>query len=223
MAIVEIEYGSIASSQVLNDNFESLESDIQELASTIETAVATMQSNISSLSTTITSVTDDVESLVADVFPIGAPRLSLDGVLDDGEIWLEGAEVSKDTYSALYEVYGDTYGTPDDDDNFLLPDFRGRVLQGYESDFGHIEAGLPELYGSAAFAGGLGTLEMIRSSSGVFSHSGDYTSSNYTFMAYTDYADSKLYFRASDYNSIYGNSSTVQPPAIIVRVKTRYI
>ena len=107
----------------MNDNFEPLESDIQELASTIETAVATMKSNISSLNTTITSVTDDVESLAADVFPIGAPRLSLDGVLDDGEIWLEGAEVSKDTYSALYEVYGDTYGTPDDSYNFLFSDY----------------------------------------------------------------------------------------------------
>ena len=170
-----------------------------------------MKSNISSLSTTITSVTDDVESLVADVFPIGAPRLSLDGVLDDGEIWLEGAEVSKDTYSALYEVYGDTYGTPDDDDNFLLPDFRDRAIWGGDS-FGYLSAGLPNIYGTFRCLGG-GT--------GAFSSSGTYTtdirgSSGY-YIFYT------MAFSGKNYNSIYGNSDTVQPPAIIVRVKTRYI
>ena len=44
--------------------------------------------------------------------------------------WIEcnGSELSKSEYSVLYSVIGDTYGTSSNSNNFILPDFRGRVL-----------------------------------------------------------------------------------------------
>ncbi len=42
--------------------------------------------------------------------------------------WLlcNGDEVAIEDYPFLYDVIGDTYGTPSDSDHFVLPDFRGR-------------------------------------------------------------------------------------------------
>jgi len=46
--------------------------------------------------------------------------------------WLrcDGSEVSKSQYARLFASVGDTYGTPGNANNFLLPDLRGRTLIG---------------------------------------------------------------------------------------------
>ncbi len=84
---------------------------------------------------------------------IAEPQISLTGKLNENEIWLEGAEVSKSAYPLLYLAYGDMYGTAENDDNFVLPDFRGRVLQGADG-FGYLEAGLPDITGYARVPSG---------------------------------------------------------------------
>lgn len=149
-------------------------------------------------------------------FSIGQPIVTLAGTLGENEIWLEGAEVSKTTYAALYEIYGDTYGTAASEDNFVLPDFRGRAIWGTSSDdgFGYIEAGLPNISGTFS--------AVLRSGAwGCFSYSGSATDQigdggiNVNYAAITT-------LNASASSSIYGKSSTVQPPAIKTRVKTRY-
>lgn len=49
--------------------------------------------------------------------------------------WLEcnGAEVSKADYPKLYEAIGNLWGTPSSSSNFLLPNFNGKVLVGYDA------------------------------------------------------------------------------------------
>lgn len=49
--------------------------------------------------------------------------------------WLlcNGDEVLKTSYPALYDVIGDTYGTPSDNDHFVLPDLRGKMPLGTSS------------------------------------------------------------------------------------------
>lgn len=44
--------------------------------------------------------------------------------------WLlcNGAEVSKTTYSILFSVIGNTYGSPVNSNNFVLPDMRSRMI-----------------------------------------------------------------------------------------------
>ena len=141
---------------------------------------------------------------------IGLPVPTLSNTLYDNEIWLEGAEVSKTTYAKLYSIYGDTYGTPDDDNNFVLPNFKNRVIQGIGSDtvFGYIEAGLPNHTHSLTLNGQGGN----DVSTGLGACWGGDTSYAGTHTATTTGAS----------NAIYGGSDTVQPPAIKVRFKTRY-
>lgn len=151
--------------------------------------------------------------------PIGQPQITLSNILEDNEIWLEGATVSRTTYAELFKIYGTTYGTGDGSTTFVLPNFKNRTIWGY-NEFGYIEAGLPNITGhtSDAIYG-----KNWQHSFGAFKDSvkvGDYWDSN----AGSSYQGDryKIYFDASDSNPIYGNSATVQPPAIKVRVKTRY-
>ena len=149
--------------------------------------------------------------------PIGAPRITLNfnATLPENCIWLEGAEVSRTTYSTLFGIYGTTYGEGDGSTTFNLPDFRNRVIWGADSA-GYLSAGVPNIYG------------WIGSSHGVFNASDGslYRLDQYTTDWNSTGAQVKqyqvAYFDASAYNSIYGNSTTVQPPSIKVRVYTRY-
>ena len=160
-------------------------------------------------------------------FDIGDPIISLTGTLKENEIWLEGAEVSKTDYNLLYEIYQDIYGTPTDINNFVLPDFRGRTFWGSEDGtFGLLSAGLPNITGYVQGSPGYmdGWLSKFHVYvDGCFNQSYlaqcTYQATNAaTFNSVLKY----LNFDASDSNSIYGNSDTVQTPSIKVRVKTRY-
>lgn len=154
---------------------------------------------------------------------VGDPIITLNGTLGDNEIWLEGAEVSCTTYSKLYEIYGDTYGTASEEGNFVLPDFRDRAIWGGE-DFGYLSAGLPNIYGTFAFWGYSSSYPYGSRSGMVTGTTQGSGSGNRLGSGGTSYGTTyhMWYLNASTYNSIYGNSDTVQPPAIKVRVKTRY-
>lgn len=149
---------------------------------------------------------------------IGNPIPTLSNILGENEIWLEGAEVSKTTYSALYAVYGDTYGTAESEDNFVLPDFRGRVLWGAGSDdnFGYIEAGLPNITGTIQANCSSVTLD----AKGAFQNSRIEGSTRPASSSGA--GDWYINYSAANSNPIYGNSTTVQPPSVKVRVKTRF-
>lgn len=148
--------------------------------------------------------------------PIGTPQITLNfnATLPENCIWLEGATVSRTTYSTLFGIYGTTYGAGDGSTTFNLPDFRNRAIWGADSA-GYIEAGLPNITGTTVLTG----VEGI-SAGGVFSAGGQNYGRNGGHENYT--MTNTLNFSASRSNSIYGNSTTVQPPAIKVRVYTRY-
>ena len=145
---------------------------------------------------------------------IGDPIYTLSNTLSADEIWLEGAEVSRETYAQLFEIYGTTYGEGNGETTFNLPDFRNRTLWGAE-DFGYIEAGLPNITGSTTGQPRVGK------DRGCF-YSYDSTLTRMSQSSNSQYSDT-LGFNASRSSSIYGNSTTVQPPSVKVRVKTKYM
>ena len=148
---------------------------------------------------------------------IGNPIPTLSNILGENEIWLEGAEVSRTTYSKLFEIYGTTYGEGDGETTFNLPDFRNRTIWSAE-DFGYIEAGLPNIEGSFYCA----NVKYAEGSTGAFTASAIQSGGLDTSGALaTDYTI-KNNFNASYSSSIYGKSTTVQPPAVKVRIKTRF-
>ncbi len=102
------------------------------------------------------------------------------------------------------------YLTFDPKGMFRVPDCRDRAFWG-AADFGYIEAGLPNITGVA----GVNKV----SCSGAFYGSG----SGLDLSPTGTYSGSRnINLDAGWQNPIYGNSDTVQPPAIKVRVKTRY-
>lgn len=158
---------------------------------------------------------EDHEIRISLLEGIGNPIPTLSNILGENEIWLEGAEISRETYAKLFEIYGTTYGEGDGSTTFNLPDFRNRTLWGAE-DFGYIEAGLPNITGSAK----AGTYRTPYSGALYPSpKAGAYLSPT---NGQTGMYDAAINIDASLSSSIYGNSTTVQPPSVKVRVKTRY-
>ena len=158
------------------------------------------------------------KSDLQEIFEIGNPIPTLSNTLGENEIWLEGAEVSRETYAQLFEIYGTTYGEGDGSTTFNLPDFRNRTLWGAE-DFGYIEAGLPNITGS--FQKDQIQFQNLYEAVGCIS-SVSSLQLFYTSAGSARHEISRVNIDASRSSSIYGNSTTVQPPSVKVRVKTRY-
>lgn len=62
MALTEIEYGALASSEVMNNNFEYLDNRISSLAESITSGNAGINSNIASINSTISSMSEEINS-----------------------------------------------------------------------------------------------------------------------------------------------------------------
>lgn len=112
-------------------------------------------------------------------------------------VWLECDGRTCSEYLELCGVLGTS----------TVPDFRNRFLEGSTTPRTVLEAGLPNITGKfvAVFRG--------NPVSGAFSNLG---SGGHT-KAKTDWDGQNILFDASRCSSIYGRSSTVQPPAVTVR------
>lgn len=150
------------------------------------------------------------------------------------EGWLpcNGASVSTSDYAELFAAIGKTF-TPryldenlkiedprySDPDIFLLPNLMGKVPWGTSSQVGtEMKAGLPNITG---FLGdGYGTSGAFWWVSGAFR--GREAGKRFYRNEDTNSATMNVDFNASWSNSIYGNSVTVQPPALCLLPCIRY-
>lgn len=137
--------------------------------------------------------------------------------------WLlcNGAAVSRTTYKDLFAVIGTNFGAGDGSTTFNLPDFRDKTFWGANGNLMQvIEAGLPDI--KASWEGG--------ASRGPIYEGDTYTGAFYkgskdqgsTFPGSAGLHGWPLNFRASKSNPVYGNSTTVQPPAIGVNIFIKY-
>lgn len=124
--------GETITSNETNNNNQFLLKQITDSASNVKTYV---DSQLSALL-----------NKVNNVIKVGVPQLSLDGILPNNCVWYEGAEVSRETYALLFEIFGTTYGEGNGITTFNLPNFVGRVPWG-ATDYGYIEAALPNITG----------------------------------------------------------------------------
>lgn len=69
----------------------------------------------------------------SDTVPVGTLQPYLGLVPPKGYLACQGQLVSKITYSKLYEICGDTFGTSTET-HFYLPDLRGKTLAGYDEN-----------------------------------------------------------------------------------------
>ena len=142
--------------------------------------------------------------------------------------WLlcDGSAVSRTTYADLYAVIGDTYGSGDGSTTFNLPDLADKFIQGNATSGTAKAAGLPNIEGSFklrknVFSGSYSS--PITDATGAYSTDSD-SSTNISPVAGGSGGSNReiVTFKASKYNSIYGNSTTVQPPALTMRYIIKY-
>lgn len=155
----------------------------------------------------------------------------------------DGSSVLKFLYYDLYRKIGDTYGTPtltpeqsaidsDITHYFVLPDLRGKVIWGGEdyANITYLEAGLPNITGAdkIGYSGYYEGVGNNYSATGALQGTKLKTGGSTVIMTRTDQwsvgsgVPLGVSIDASKSNSIYGNSATVQPPALQIPVLIKY-
>lgn len=144
--------------------------------------------------------------------PVGTVIWSASSTAPDGYVVCNGAAVSRTTYADLFAAIGTTYGTGDGSTTFNLPNLIDRFAQG-SATVGTVKgAGLPNIWGNGPW---LYSYDHVNSeqASGVFrwsTYGGGVDNNNPS----TSTGSGILRFNANFGNPIYGNSETVQPPAL---------
>ena len=154
---------------------------------------------------------------VPDALPTGSYIQFAGSQAPAGFLVCNGGEISRTTYSALFAVIGTTYGSGDGSTTFNLPNLTDRFLQGSSISGTVKNAGLPNIAGSSSLirypvliGGGDGP---FGTNSGGYADAMPTTSATYGLV---------ITFDASHSNSIYGSSSTVQPPALTCLICIKY-
>ena len=137
----------------------------------------------------------------------------------EGWILCDGRAVSRTDYSDLFEAIGTQYGEGDGTTTFNVPNLSGRFLQMDTSKAigTYVEAGLPNITGQWNATG----IGLSVSGSGCFTGPW-YTGGGETYGGNGAANTTHLPFNASNSNSIYGKSDTVQPPAFTVNYFIKY-
>ena len=161
---------------------------------------------------------------VPDALPIGSYIQFAGSQAPTGFLVCNGGEISRTTYSALFAVIGTTYGSGDGSTTFNLPNLTDRFLQGSTTVGTVKNAGLPNITGNRYGGNPNANSGFNELHTGALSEASG-TSTYYpgTVVGGTS-ADNRfgLSFDASRSNSIYGNSSTVQPPTLTCLICIKY-
>lgn len=159
-------------------------------------------------------------ALLSDCYIVGEVRAFAGITKPSGWLICDGSAISRTSYAALFNVIGITYGEGDGTTTFNLPNLIDKFIQGSNTAGTEKTAGLPDMTGALSQA-------VLRKAgfnkSGVFNGTtkiGDYWDSNKGDSFQGDRY--QIDFKASNSNSIYGNSTTVQPPALTMMYIIKY-
>ena len=146
------------------------------------------------------------------VLPIGSYIQFAGSQAPAGFLVCNGGEISRTTYAKLFAVIGTTYGNGDGSTTFNLPNLTDRFLQGSTTVGTYKSAGLPNITGVSS-----GNQDQAGAISGAFYYiNGDLKNSGDKPYACREG------FKASRCSTIYGNSTTVQPPALTCLICIKY-
>lgn len=198
MSYEEFDYGELISSDKLNSNYAALSQDITTSVSTLQTSINTLNNTVTSLSNTVTTISTKVASLS----PIGTVIWYANDTKPDGYLICDGSAISRTDYADLFAVISTTFGVGDGSTTFNLPDLIDKFIEGSDTVGTYYEAGLPQ-------------------------HTHSFTAPDFLNMPRGDdrtgcvsYATTGTTGDAS--NPIYGNSDTVQPPALTLLPCIKY-
>lgn len=146
--------------------------------------------------------------------PVGTVLAVAGDKIPEGFLPCNGASISRTTYQRLFEVIDTKYGIGNGSTTFNLPNLNNRFIQGSNFAGTVKSAGLPNIIGSA---------NAVYNNT-VAQPTGAFLSSwiNSRRFRGEDGEGFQFYFNAANSNSIYGNSDTVQPPALTMRYIIKY-
>ena len=158
------------------------------------------------------------------VLPTGSYIQFAGSQAPEGFLVCNGGEISRTTYSALFAVIGTTYGSGDGSTTFNLPNLTDRFLQGSTTSGTVKDAGLPNITGMAKFDMAGGANINVWDCTGSFTKNSE--GNNFATASNSKPQDGTFglgfNFDASRSNSIYGNNTTVQPPALTCLICIKY-
>ena len=176
--------------------------------------------NVSGRPTALSQFTNDRGFITSEnALPVGSYIQFAGGQAPAGFLVCNGGAVSRTTYSRLFAVIGTRYGGGDGWSTFNLPNLTDRFLQGNTSVGAVRNAGLPNITGTFSVHGAKESWGSR--ASGAFSVS----QPNNVVITSAHFSDSNgalFTFSANKSNSIYGNSWTVQPPALTCLICIKY-
>ena len=152
----------------------------------------------------------------ADNIPVGTVIYYAKSTVPTNFLICNGAAVSRTTYATLYGVIGTTFGKGNGSSTFNVPNLIDRFPQGNATPGTVKAAGLPNITGDLTYnltttgRKGTGAFELRDASNWNVTPGG------------SSFIESTLDFSAQRSNNIYGNSSTVQPPALTLVPCIRY-
>lgn len=169
--------------------------------------------------------------------PVGTVMMIAGSSIPSGFLLCNGAAISRTTYAKLFAAIGTMYGAGDGATTFNLPDMRDRFAEGAGGTYSvgkAVEAGLPNITGNIGAS--IDILNKLTSSpfesySGAFY---DNTDDKLKPLSYLGFNAAKQYpiaivsgiqtvgINANRANSIYGNSSTVHPKALVLNYVIKY-
>lgn len=168
---------------------------------------------------TVKWIVDDVRFNI----PVGVPFY--DTYLHDGCVKLNGATVNRADYIRPAKIATDKslwtsspstepykYGNGNGSTTMTLPDYRNRVIQGGDN-ISVLSAGLPNITGSFRYTRSDEYGFTVKNTVGAFSASTQSLTVKST-DGYNGSGNNTVDFSANKSNSIYGASTTVQPPAL---------
>ena len=161
--------------------------------------------------------------------PTGVVQAFAGSTTPQGWLLCDGSAVSRTDYAALFAVIGTTYGAGNGSTTFNLPNLVDKFVQGNATSGTIKSAGLPNITGQVSFVQMISWAQnaAVRNLGGAIDKMGHQTDRNKAESIGTDDNsgsgwDTGIMFDASKSNSIYGNSATVQPPALTMRYIIKY-
>lgn len=156
-----------------------------------------------------------------EVEPIGTIFAFAGNDIPAGYLPCNGGAISRTTYADLFAVIGTTYGSGDGSTTFNLPNLTDKFIQGSDTAGTVKSAGLPNITGQISnvqFYNGNSTDVVVN---GPFYYNYNSVGGGHTGTSYQG-NNIAVGFNLSKANSIYGNSATVQPPALTMRYIIKY-
>ena len=177
----------------------------------------------------INEITEKIAGIVLSSVPTGTVLQGLYTTVPNGFLLCNGQEVAIASFHKLYTEIGSLACCQSSNAGmFKIPDLRNRFLEGANGNLGiYIEAGLPNITASARNSYvNYNLVPALRDLSGAFNYGPALPKTSYTDTSSSSgghyYNDTSIIFNAASSNSIYGNSNTVQPPAICVNYIIKY-